>query len=248
MDCCPLHFARYFVDVQKRNLSKRFRKESKPMDKLYKSCAALLVVGLLLLLPGQSQEVPKTMIKITTRIIEPKPEPGSFLAQPKTVWRAGTIYSRTAEAPDPTNHIHALAIIHEPDAWMINLFDRSGRHLLDPGPTFNVHLPIFEQLSGANTKLNEPEFGKEMEFFAANDAKDSAGEMIDGKPSVHHEVTLSGSRLVLWTDAKSKKPVRISRIQGVQRQTIAYLAYDDALAFDPTLFQPPTGIAVVDSK
>jgi hypothetical protein len=72
--------------------------------------------------------------------------------------------------------------------------------------------------------------------------------MIDGKSTNRYEVSVSSSRLVLWTDAKSKKPMRISRIQGVQRQTIAYVAYDDALAFDSTLFQPPTGIAVVDSK
>jgi len=188
------------------------------------------------------------MMRVTTKIVEPKPEAGSFLAQPKTVWRAGTKYSRTAEAPDSTNRIHALAIIHEPDAWMINLFDGSGRHLVDPGPTFNVHLPIFEEHSGVKTKLNELEFGKELQFFTMNGAKQSAGEMIDGKSTNRYEVSISGSRLVLWTDAKSKKPVRISRIQGVQRQSIAYLSYDDALAFDPTLFQPPTGITFVDSE
>ena len=218
------------------------------MNKLCESFAALLVVASFLTSPIHSQGIPRTMMRVTTKIVEPKPEAGSFLAQPKTMWRAGTKYSRTAEAPDSTNRIHALAIIHEPDAWMINLFDGSGRHLVDPGPTFNVHLPIFEEHSGVKTKLNELEFGKELQFFTMNGAKQSAGEMIDGKSTNRYEVSISGSRLVLWTDAKSKKPVRISRIQGVQRQSIAYLSYDDALAFDPTLFQPPTGITFVDSE
>jgi hypothetical protein len=218
------------------------------MDQFCKLCVLLLVASPFLICPVQSQEVPRTMTKVTTKIVEPKPEPGSFAAQPKTMWRAGTKYARTAEAPDPQNHIHGLAIINEPDAWMINLFDKSGRHVVDPGPTFNVHLPIFEQPSGAKLKVNELEFGKEVEFFAKNDARKSAGEMVDGKPTVRQEVTFSGGSVVLWTDAKSKKPVRISLIQGVQRQTIAYVAYDNDLAFDSTLFQPPTGIAVVDSK
>jgi hypothetical protein len=219
------------------------------MNKICKLCASLLVAGgTILVSSAQSQEVPRTMTRVTTKIVEPKPEPGSFGAQPKTMWRAGTKYARTAEALDSQNRIHALAIIDEPDAWLINLFDKSGRHVVDPGPTFNVHLPIFEEPPGGKTKLNELEFGKELEFFAKNDARQSADEMIDGKGTVRHEVTFSGNRVVLWTDAKSKKPVRISLIQGAQRQTIAYVAYDDGLAFDSALFQPPAGIAVVDSK
>src|SRR5207245_1584193 len=84
------------------------------------------------------------------------------------------------------------------EARMINLLDGSGRHLVDPGPTFNVHLPIFEEHSGVKTKLNELEFGKELQFFAMNGAKQSAGDMIDGKSTDRYEVSISGSRLVLW--------------------------------------------------
>jgi len=187
------------------------------------------------------------MIRVTTKVVEPRPEAGSFLAQPKSMWRAGTTYSRTSEAPDPTNHVHLLAIVHEPDAWMINLFDGTGRHFVDPGPTFNVHLPIFEE-PGIKTKLNELEYGEELEFFTTNGARQSTGEMIDGKSTNRLEVTIVGSSLVLWTDARSKKPVRISRIHGSQRETVAYLNYDDALPFDPTLFQCPAGISVTESK
>lgn len=214
------------------------------MLKLSVSLVTLFVlIGL-----AQAQEVPRIMTKITIRVVEPKPEPVSFSAQPKTFWRAGTKYARTAEAPDPQNHIHGLVIVNEPDAWLINLFDKTGRHIVDPGPTFNVHLPVFEQPADGDTKLNELEFGKEREFFAKNDAKRSEGEKIDSKATDRLEVLINDNRLVLWTDTKSKKPVRISLIQRTQKQTIAYVAYDDDLAFDPTLFQPPTGIAVTDSR
>src|SRR5438067_12389841 len=112
------------------------------MNKFCKLSVSLLVAGSFLISLAQSQEAPRTMTKVTTKIVEPKPEPGSFSAQAKTVWRAGKKYARTAEAPDSQNHIHGLAIINEPDAWMINLFDKSARHLVDPGPSFNVHLPV----------------------------------------------------------------------------------------------------------
>jgi len=222
--------------------------EKKVFNVSTRFCAVLLLVGPFLTLRSYSQEVPRTMTKITTKIIEPKPESGSFEAQEKVWWRAGTKYARVAEAPDPKNHIHGLAIIKEPDVWMINLFEKSGRHSIDPGPTFNVHLPIFPEPSGNKMKVNELEFGNEVEFFQKNDAKQTSGELLDGKTTIRHDLILGDIRVVLWTDAKSKKPVRISLVQSAQRETIAYVAYDDELVFDPTLFLPPTGIAVVDSK
>ena len=101
------------------------------MNDLYKLISSLMFV----LLIAPAQEVPKTMTKITTKVVEPKPT-SSFLAQGKTMWRAGTKYARIEEAPDTANGIHGLLIVNEPDAWMINLFEKSGRHMVDPGPTF----------------------------------------------------------------------------------------------------------------
>jgi hypothetical protein len=46
---------------------------------------AVLVAGVFLIPPAQSQEVPKIMTKVITKIVEPKPEPDSFLAQRKTL-------------------------------------------------------------------------------------------------------------------------------------------------------------------
>ncbi len=219
------------------------------MSKFQNLCILLLLATEpFLISTALSQEVPRTMTKISTRVVEPKPKPGSFSAQPTTYWRAGTKYARVAEAPDSQNHIHGLIIINEPDLWEINLFDKSGKHVVDPGPSFNVQLPIFEAPSGVKTKLDELEFGRELEFFSRNNARRSTGDVISGRTSDRHEVTIGGSRLVLWTDIKSKKPVRVSLIQGMQTQTIEYLAYDDNLIFSLSLFQPPAGIAMKDSK
>src|SRR6202022_269103 len=151
------------------------------MNDLYKLISSLMFV----LLIAPAQEVPKTMTKITTKVVEPKPT-SSFLAQGKTMWRAGTKYARIEEAPDTANGIHGLLIVNEPDAWMINLFEKSGRHMVDPGPTFNPRLPVFDATTGASPKVMELEFGREFEFFTKNNAKQSTE--VNDKPTELYEV------------------------------------------------------------
>lgn len=208
----------------------------------------LVVVGAFLISTSVGQEASTIMTKITTRMIEPASKTITFMAQPKTLWRAGTKYACIAEAPDAQNHIHGLMIINGADAWMINLVDKSGRHTVDTDPPFNVHIPIFQVSGEAKEKLEVLEFGSELEFFSRNSARQSAGEVINGKATDRYDATVSGSRLTLWTDAKSQKPVRISLTTGTETQTIEYLAYEDDLQFDPSLFRPPSGIAMQDSK
>lgn len=190
-----------------------------------------------------AQQAPKNMTKITTRLIEPEFASGSFEAQPKTLWLAGTKYARVAETVDVNNHIHGLLIISEPDAWLINLYDKSGRHVIDPDPSLTVHIPIFPTPGEAKMKLSQLELGNELEFFTANQAKQSAGEVFHGIGTTRYEATVSGRRVVLWIDTKTQKPVRISLVKGLETKTIEYVAYEE-LPFDSSLFQPPAGIAM----
>jgi hypothetical protein len=206
------------------------------------------ILCLLLTVSAPCQETPKTMVKLSMRLIEPAPETGSFAAQPRTLWRAGKKYARIAEAPDLENHVHGLTILNEPDAWMINLTDKSGKHMVDSGPSLEVHLPIFPTPSNVKMKLRELEFGNELEFFASNGATVSPGDAIKGKSTERHELTMSGRKLILWTDAASKKPVRMSMTFNGQTQTFEYVSYEDGLPFDPSLFRPPAGITLADAQ
>src|SRR5258708_1019428 len=115
------------------------------------------ILCLFLIVSAPCQETPKTMMKLSIRLIEPVPETGSFAAQPRTLWRAGTKYARIAEAPDLEKRVHELIILNEPDAWMINLADKSGKHVVDSGSSLDVHLPIFPVPSGVKMKINELE-------------------------------------------------------------------------------------------
>jgi hypothetical protein len=206
-----------------------------------------MLIGFTLVSLVQSQQDPKTMTKISTGIVEPRPDPGSFTAQVRTLWRAGTKYGRVAESPDIQNHIQGLMIINEPDAWIINLLDRSGKHIIDPGPSLVVRLPIFPD-QAVSTKFRDLEFGGELEFVSKMGARGSKGEAVNGRETERYEVTSENSKIVLWTDLKSRKPLRVSLVVGRQAETVEYLSFDDDLAFDPSLFRPPTGIAMQDAK
>src|SRR5260370_32539241 len=91
---------------------------------------------------GQSSP-PETMTKLVVRLESPDIPSTSFAAQPKTMYRAGTRYCRIEEWPDIANNIHGLIVINEPDVWLVNRLDKTARHQVDPGPTFNCPMPIF---------------------------------------------------------------------------------------------------------
>jgi hypothetical protein len=182
------------------------------------------------------------MKKISTRVIEPKVDPDSFAAKPKVAWRAGNRYARVAEAPDPGAGIYGLSIVNEPDVWLINLYDKSGKHILDTGPTTNAHVPIFPpQWSIADFK--ELEFGRELSFFTKSHAARSEGEVVKGAATEKYRVTAGRANATLWIGIKSKAPVRISITNGEQTMMLEYLVYED-LPFDASLFQPPPGIRI----
>lgn len=207
-----------------------------------------VVLGLLgaLAVLSVGKEHPKTMVKVTIRLIEPKPERDSFAAQPRTVWRAGSKYARIAEATDSPHHIHGLMIIDEPQVWMINLYDRSGKHIIDPGPSLDVKIPIFQFPNEEKSELQNLEFGREIECMTAHNTK-STGTLPLGKKTNQYKVALNGGDLTLWVDAKTEKPVRISYSKSGETQAFEYLDYE-YLPFDPSLFQPPAGIVLVDAK
>jgi hypothetical protein len=115
--------------------------------------------------------------------------------------------------------------------------------MVDTGPTFNAHLPIFNARPISTEKITELEFGRELEFFTKNNAKQN-----EANGTNRYEVTIDDRKLILWTGAESKKPLRVSLVHGDQTQTFEYVSYQDNLEFDPSLFRPPTGIAVAEPK
>jgi hypothetical protein len=156
-----------------------------------------LILALLLGSCCFGQEIPKTMTKIETVLQGPNIPAGSFATKPKVMYRAGTRYCRVEEAADTEHGVHGLLIVNEPDAWMVNLANKTARHIVDSGPTFDCHLPIFAD--DPDKDASGLEFGREMEFFKSRGATPREGSVLQGKQTTQYQVEIGGSKLALFT-------------------------------------------------
>jgi hypothetical protein len=156
-----------------------------------------ITAGLLLCQFAQGGSNKPPVTRIVTRYLSPVIQPGSFGAKPKTLYIASDGYSRTEEEPDPEQGVHGLIVVSEPDVWMINLFDHTGRHIVDPGPTYIVHHNILEQ--EAPKEFATLEFGKEVAFFRNHKATSLPSREIDHVRCDASEFKREPYRIILYT-------------------------------------------------
>lgn len=192
----------------------------------------------LLLTPGAlAEEPPRTMTKVEVRLEGPDIPAGSFATKPKVMYRAGTRYCRTEEAPDPEKGIHGLGIINEPDYWMVNLLTKTGQHAVDPGPSFNCHLPIF-----ADSDKNL-EFGLELQYFKSKGATPGPGGVLQTKSTTLYRVEIGDSILALYTYGTPELPMAAARVRGSKGEIFWFSGYGQ-LPFDAALFAKPGGVRI----
>jgi hypothetical protein len=193
------------------------------------------------------------MTKIVFRNMRPDITPDSFGAQPKTLYRVGDKYWRLEEAPDPAG-IHTLRITREPDAWVINLLDNTARHIIDPGPTFFARLPIIltPKASGqadSDKEFQDLEFGNEVRFFRGHKASDIGLRKVEEKDCNALAIKSGAREATLLLDPDTGKPVEIEVTKdGKPDFSIRYLSYETDLPFDPSLFEPPQGVKITETK
>src|SRR5262249_45943369 len=154
--------------------------------------------------------------KIEVVLQSPDAPAGSFAAKPKVMYRAGDRYCRVEEAPDPDHRIHGLMVINEPDWWMVNLFSKTARHGIDPGPTFNCQLVIFangspESLDEDSKLIMQLEFGRELEFFKGKGAIPKKGPVLQTKQTMAYTVSVGITTLALFTYDTPERPLAVSQ-------------------------------------
>lgn len=190
---------------------------------------------------------PERMVKVVFRDATPGLDPNAFAAKPKVLYRLGTRFGRLEESADPALGIHGLMITSEPDLWMINLATKTGKHMLDPGEPYHFHAPI---LAGPN----DPEFLKSFEFgceLAYMKAKSVAPEAapIETRKLDSYRVTEGNRTIFLAVDSKLQKPVAAALYEGGRIVAyLKYLSYDANLEPDLSLFEPPSGVKMSESK
>ncbi len=86
---------------------------------------------------------PQQLVHIVVTDITPGIPAGAFAAKPRSLYRVGDDKMRIEEASDPANGIHGVVVIAEPNIWMANLYDGTGKHLVDPGPSLLTEAPVF---------------------------------------------------------------------------------------------------------
>jgi hypothetical protein len=195
-----------------------------------------------------------TMTKIVTRPVGPQVKANSFAAKPKTLYRAGTKYARTEEELDSENNIQALVVVNEPNTWMINLADKTGRHIVDPGPTFSFHAPIvwmlkFQGQPELDPAFKELEFGNELKFFRENGAHDGGARQVDRRSCKTLVLKRGGTTVILFVDAQTEAPFQIDvERDGEPKMSIRYLEYRTGLPFKHSLFEPPQSVKIAEAK
>lgn len=206
-----------------------------------------------LLACSTSNAAEREMTKIVSRAIGPQALPGSFAAKPKTLYLAGRKYARAEEETDVEHGIRSLIITNEPDSWIINLIDKTGRHFIDPGPTFDVHSPIFwtakpEGQADPDKGFRDLEFGNEMQFFREHGAQDTGMRSVDGKTCRGLTIKKDSREVTLLFDPETSKPYQIDIGQdGKLEGSIRYLEYKTGLPFKKSLFEPPKSVKIVQA-
>lgn len=180
-------------------------------------------------------------------------QPAGFPSQPTVEYFAGRRYGRVEEALDSVNHIHGLGITNEPNLWLINFLDHTGRHIVDLGPTFNLHVPIFttETKDGhpvAVNGLEDLEYGHEMQFFRRHRSKEGKRE-VEAKSYSSFSFTRGAIEVTLLVIPKNGHPFEIEeRMDGKVVQAMRYLSYEIDIPFQKELFEPPKGIRMVEAR
>lgn len=184
---------------------------------------------------------PTKLVHITVVNVTPGIDATSFNAQPKDFYRVGSGKLRIEEALDPANGIHAVIVVDEPKIWMANLYDKTGRFVIDPGPTYFARAPIVgTDLKG---KLIDLEFGCENDFIAANAPKPVRSEEVGGVRYDVYRVADGADAVEILERAGTAEPaiVRYYR-QDAVKMVLRYDLYATSLPDDPALFTPPAGI------
>ena len=186
------------------------------------------------------------MVYVEFRFLSSKITPGTFAATARKAWRSGDHYLRIEEAPDPKQGIYGTTIISEPNIWMWNRFGNTAKHIVDPGPTFEAHYPLFP---GEHSKrLQKLEIGREKEFFAANNARHLPDKNIDGVKCVAWSFTADDSTATLYLRKSNDSPFQVAITNPREAYAVRYDKYESGLPLNPSLFVAPREAKIIEAK
>jgi hypothetical protein len=189
---------------------------------------------------------PTKLVHVVVSNVSPGIDAASFGAKPKVFYRIGSDKLRVEEALDAANGIHGIMVVSEPNIWMANLYDGTGKHIVDPGPTFFAKAPVVGA-EGIPPKLLGLEFGCEADYIAANAPKPVRSEHIGTDSFDVYRVEDGADAVEILERPASGTPALVRYYH--QNQAVMILRYDlyeTGLANDPALFMPPANVRYTD--
>jgi hypothetical protein len=185
---------------------------------------------------------PAKLVHIAVANVTPGIAATSFAAQPKNYYRIGNDKVRIEEALDSANRIHGIIVVAEPNIWMANLYDNTGKHIVDPGPTFDAKAPIIG-IEGLSSKLIGLEFGCEADYIAANGPKPVRTDQVGAATFDVYRFEDGPDAIELLARPGTVAPAYARYYhQGNLTIVLRYDAYQTGLADDPSLFAPPPNV------
>lgn len=189
---------------------------------------------------------PPTVTKIVTRLVYPAVPPGAWGAEPLVTYRQGAFHIRTEEAPDPAQGVHLLIVAAAPHMWMVNRADRTGKYIVDPGPSIDVHAPIVAG-EGVSRDFLGLEYGCEAAFAQAR-GKPGGMRVVAGTETRVHAIVVGSERVEVLLSLAGK-PVEVGYYRdGEPVHVIRYDAWQDGLTPDASLFAQPEGYAYSEAS
>lgn len=187
----------------------------------------------------------KKMTKIVSRNTTPGMDPNCWGALPVIQYILGNKYARVEEKPDPPLKLHGLIIANTPDVWMINLWDKTGQHIVDPDPNggyYSLIIPSDEP----NMTFKDFTFGAELDFMKKHNVEKSQLE-IEQKQYDLYSIQPGNVKIELIVNKQIPYIVRIFESGKIIHQ-ITYDEYKIDLEPDLSLFEPPEDIEMSETS
>ena len=182
---------------------------------------------------------PGQLVRIVYRNVSPGVAASDPAAQPRILWRIASTFLRSEEQPDPASGVQALVIVSEPNVWMINLTDRTGRHVIDSDPSQVVRAPIIP-ISDLPAPFSSLEYGCEAGFVATYAPVPQSRTKWGDGPAQLHGLTQGEHSLAILMDSRRNTPLLISYLR--QGRPVLVVRYDDhrtGVQAREDLFRPP---------
>lgn len=184
---------------------------------------------------------PEKMVRVVVRNVTPGRNPAAMT--PMTMHRFTERYARVEEQPNKAAGRHNLIVVNEPDLWMANLADKTGRHAVDPGPVLEFRAPIFTT-AGIPPIFTKLETGCELDFLETYAPRPVGEQTLDGAILDRHQVSVGRDRIEILVRRGVRKVYSVTHYRDEKVQTmLRYLEHETGLAPDMALFAKPAGVS-----